>query len=64
MNTEEFPSVPEDLLNALEKAFPNTLPSDTKITLNEVNVRQGQQQVIAFLRIRYERQNRNILEAP
>lgn len=63
MKSDDFPSIPEDLLEALEKIYPNKLPAHPGITLSEVNYKQGQQQVIMFLRTTYERQNRNILEA-
>lgn len=63
MRTEGFPNIPEDLLLALEKFFPNRLPDHPGVTLSEVNFKQGQQSVVAFLRIQYERQNKNILEA-
>lgn len=61
-HTKRFPSIPEDLLKALEEVYPDKLPDDTSITLNEVNVLQGQQQVIRFLRAQFERQNKTILE--
>lgn len=61
-HTKRFPSIPEDLLKALEEVYPDKLPDDTNITLNEVNVLQGQQQVVRFLRAQFERQNKTILE--
>lgn len=61
-HTKRFPSIPEDLLKSLEEVYPDKLPDDTSITLNEVNVLQGQQQVIRFLRTQFERQNKTILE--
>lgn len=63
MITEGFPTIPKDLLEALEKVYPNKLPDNPKVTLSEVNFAQGQQQVVTFLRTQYERQNKNILEA-
>lgn len=63
MKTEVFPSIPEDLINALEKIYPNKLPDDPHLTVDGVRFLQGQQQVIDFLRVTYERQNKNILEA-
>lgn len=63
MKTQVFPSIPEDLLNALEKIYPNKLPDDPFLTLEGVRFLQGQRQVIDFLRATYERQTKNILEA-
>lgn len=63
MKTERFPNVPRELLVALEKRFPNILPVDPHITINEVNIRQGQQEVIRLLRSRFDIQNTTVLES-
>ena len=62
MKTKGFPSVPEDLLRALEERFPDRLPDDPNVSIEMVRREQGAQSVIAFLRATFERQNENILE--
>lgn len=62
MKTKEFPAVSEDVIKALEAIFPNRLPDNPDITIQEVSRLQGKQEVIAYLRIVRERQNKTILE--
>jgi len=62
MKFKDFPNVSADLIEALADAFPNKLPDNPLITIQEVNVSQGQQQIIEYLRAIYEKQNKNILE--
>lgn len=61
MKSKKFPSVPEDLLKALEETFPNVLPPKG-CTIEDVRVKQGNQEVLEFLRTAFERQNKTILE--
>ncbi|WEM05525.1 hypothetical protein HJJEPNFP_00025 [Ralstonia phage BOESR1] len=62
MKTKGFPPVSEDLLKALEALFPNRLP-DHLITGDAfINSKIGEQNVIRFLRMKFEEQNKNILE--
>ncbi|MBP2084174.1 hypothetical protein J3A69_003319 [Pseudomonas putida] len=63
MKTERFPNIPRELLVELEKRFPNVLPVDPHTTINEVNIRQGQQEVIRLLRSRFDIQNTTVLES-
>ena len=63
MKTERFPNVPRELLVELEKRFPNVLPVDPHFTIHEVNIRQGQQEVIRLLRSRFDIQNTTVLES-
>lgn len=44
-----FPHVPEELLRALEEAFPDRIP-DQVPDVNKMGVMVGQQQVIRLLR--------------
>jgi hypothetical protein len=44
-----FPFVPLDLLEALEAAFPNKLPSNPELPHSAFAAMVGQQNVIAFL---------------
>lgn len=53
--TKEFPSVPEDLLGALKKAFPDKLPRKS-ISHEEFLILQGQQKVIDFLSVKFNDQ--------
>lgn len=63
MNTDKFPSIPEDLLLALEEYFPDRLPRSDNTPVEKFYRLQGSQDVIVFLRCVFERQNRNILES-
>ena len=62
MNPDEFPSIPEDLINELERRFPNAVPRTPHITLSEINRLQGIQEVIFFLRVTYEKQQRVVAQ--
>lgn len=53
---EDFPYVPEDLLEALRKVFPDRLPRK-QITHEDFLVLQGQQKVIDFLSVKFNEQN-------
>ena len=53
-----FPYVPEELLKAVEEAFPDKLPLDPKIEPQEFAALIGRQSVIRFLRSRFEAQQR------
>jgi hypothetical protein len=54
----DFPFVPDDLLRALEKAFPDRLPRDPLTPPSEVTARMGEQRVLDFLRSRLTLQQR------
>lgn len=62
MNPDKFPGIPEDLLLALEKKFPDRIPRNIDLSPQEIGRLQGEQRVIDFLRVTFERQNENILE--
>ena len=53
-----FPYIPEELFKALEEAFPDRLPSDPKIGVQEYAALVGQQAVIRFLRTRLASQQK------
>lgn len=55
--SRKFPVVPDDLLTALEKAFPDKAPRDPEITPTQVGVSIGQQNVLDFLRRQHANQN-------
>lgn len=55
MKTEVFPSVPQDLLEALREAFPDRLPRKS-ISHEEFLILQGQQKVIDFLSVNFRNQ--------
>lgn len=56
-----FPPVPKVLLESLEASFPDTIPT-AEISVEQLRLIQGNQQVIRFLRHQYEKQTKNILE--
>lgn len=62
MKPKSFPSVSQELLNALEAHFPNRIPMDPQVTIQEVCRAQGEQAVIDFLRAVFEKQNKTVLE--
>lgn len=55
MLNDTFPPVSRELVEALEKYFPNILPP-FGIAPDEIVYRQGQQHVVRFLRLKYEDQ--------
>lgn len=60
MKPKSFPGVPLELLKALEEKFPDTLPDNLTVTVDELRYLQGNQHVIRFLKRQYEKQNENI----
>lgn len=56
-----FPHIPNDLLDELEKRFPDRMP-DLQDNLDHIRVAQGQVSVIRFLKHQFQLQNQNILE--
>lgn len=54
---KKFPVVSDELLKALEEAFPDKAPRDTDISLVEVGVSIGQQKVLDLLRHNHSKQN-------
>lgn len=50
----QFPFVPPDMLEALEKAFPDRLPHDPNLPHTEMAALIGRQSVIRFLRRQME----------
>lgn len=51
-----IPNIPKDIIDYLAKAFPNELPEGTQSDLNEINVRIGEQRVIALLKAQHQYQ--------
>lgn len=56
-----FPNIPEDLLERLERMYPNALPHDPTTTVEDLRFLQGQQAVLRFLRHQFTAQNTTIL---
>ncbi len=54
---KKFPHVSEELLKALETAFPDKAPRSTEITLTEVGGLMGEQRVLDLLRSHHRKQN-------
>ena len=57
----EFPVVHKDLLDALERQFPDRSPNPSD-TDRQIWMKVGNVQVIRFLRSKFEEQNENVLE--
>lgn len=57
-NNKRFPHVPKELLEELEKRFPDRVPDPTACPKEAY----GSVRVVRFLRSQYELQNLNILE--
>jgi hypothetical protein len=56
-----FPNIPEELLERLERMYPNTLPQDPMTTVADLRFLQGQQAVLRFLRHQFTAQNTTVL---
>jgi hypothetical protein len=61
MENNKFPNVTKELLEALEKRFPDRLP-DSPLALEEYAQLIGRSDVVRFLRHQFNLQNQNILE--
>jgi hypothetical protein len=61
MDNNKFPTVPKELLDELEKRFPDRLPP-TPVELEDYLYLQGQQAVVRLIRHQFNLQNQNILE--
>jgi hypothetical protein len=61
METKKFPLVSKELLEELEKRFPDRLP-DYMESNDSIRYRSGQVSVIRLLRHQFELQNLNVLE--
>jgi hypothetical protein len=60
MDNLRFPVVSKELLEELEKRFPDRLP-DNPATQDQYLLKQGQVMVVRFLRHQFNLQNQNIL---
>ena len=58
---KQFPVVPDDLLKALEEAFPDVALRGDK-SLHDYAAHSGAQRVMDFLRKHHANQNQNILK--
>jgi hypothetical protein len=58
---KRFHIVTKELLEELEKRFPDRCP-EPDLSLDEIRFKQGQVSVIRFLRGHYEAQSKNVLE--
>lgn len=61
MDNNKFPVVSKELLEELEKRFPDRMP-DIPQDHGAYLMRQGRTEVVRFLRHQFNMQNRNILE--
>lgn len=56
-----FPPIPLDILDALQKRFPERSPNEAE-TYGELMVRAGEARVLRFLRQEYLHQQDNVLD--
>ena len=61
MDNLKFPLVPKELLEELEKRFPDRLP-DNALSFEGYIEKHGEVKVVRFLRHQFNLQNQNILE--
>lgn len=54
---KKFPVVPDDLLKALEEAFPDKAPREAVQNECELGILIGKQKVMDFIRHRHAQQN-------
>lgn len=59
--TSGFPSIQEDLVNALDEMFPERCP-DPRMDDRTIWMDVGKREVVRFLKALHEEQTRNILE--
>lgn len=57
------PPIPRDLLEYLQKVFPDRLPDSPMASAEEVAALVGNQQVIRHLKVQAEKQSLNVLRA-
>lgn len=57
---KSFPSIPKELLEELEKRFPDKCP-EVGDTIDQIRIKQGQVSVIRLLRAAFEFQNTTVL---
>lgn len=55
LNEDYFPPVPKALVEELERRFPDRMPA-VLLNLEDIRIKQGELNVIRFLRNRYEEQ--------
>jgi hypothetical protein len=60
-NKKRFPVVSKELIEELEKRFPDRSP-DLSTPIDEIRYKSGQVSVVKLLRSMFDVQNRNILE--
>jgi hypothetical protein len=61
MDNLKIPTIPKELLEVLEKRFPDKSP-DLTDNIDAIRFNSGQVQVVRFLRYHFNLQNQNILE--
>jgi hypothetical protein len=61
MDNSKFPVVSKELLEEVEKRFPDRMP-DGALTYESYLEKQGEVRVIRLLRYQFNLQNQNILE--
>lgn len=61
MDNLKLPPISKELLDVLEKRFPDRMPDSVR-DYEEYLVKQGQVSVVRFLRYHFDLQNQNILE--
>lgn len=61
MKNKKFPNIPKDLLDELERRYPDRMP-DLSASQDAIKISQGQISVIRFIRSQFDTQNKTILE--
>lgn len=59
----KLPPIPKNLLEALEKAFPDRCP-DPGLSMDEVRIKQGEVAVVRFLRRQFDIQTTPTIPGP
>ena len=61
MKNNKFPNVTKELLDELERRYPDRMP-DINASQDAIKISQGQISVIRFIRSQFDIQNKTILE--
>lgn len=60
MEDEIFPYIPADLIEALDRIFPEKTPP-LSMSLDEIRFKSGQRSVVQFLKTKHEEQTESVL---
>lgn len=57
---DSFPHIPRDLIEELERRFPERTP-DLTMTIDQIRYMSGERAVVRFLRDQFNRQNEAVI---